>query len=104
MPIGFAPMFRLAIRDVLWLTVVVMLCAMLIFLVVGLRSEGKARLELFRHTDRCEYQLEHLLAQLENESPGTVKDEWDRITVTTKGGKTFVFTLYSRQFREPWTK
>jgi hypothetical protein len=97
-------MLRFTIRDVLWLTVVAMLSAMLLFAVFGVRSEAYARMELLRHTFKSEHQLEHLFAELDQESPGTVKDEWDKITVTTKRGKTFVFTFWSRQGREPWTK
>jgi hypothetical protein len=95
---------RFTIRDLLWLLVVVGLIAMLVFAVFGARSEALARGELLRHTYKSEDQLEHLLAELERESPGTVQDDWDTITVKTKSGKTFLLTLYSRDGRQPWTK
>src|SRR4051794_14676704 len=99
-----ALMFRFTIRDLLWLMVVVVLSVMLVFTVFAARSEALARLDLIRHTYKSEYQLEHLLGVLDQESPGTVKDDWDTISVKTKSGKTFVFTLYSRKGRQPWTK
>jgi hypothetical protein len=97
-------MFRFTIRDLLWLMVVVVLIAMLVFAIFGARSEALARMELLRHTFKFEDQFERLLAELDKESPGTWNDDWNTITVKTKSGKTFDFTLYSRKGREPWTK
>ena len=95
---------RFTIRDLLWLMVVVGLAAMLIFMVFAARSEASARRELLNHTHETEGQLHDLLVELDKESPGTMKDDWNTITVKTKSGKTFVFTLDYRNGKVPWTK
>jgi hypothetical protein len=75
-----------------------------VMLVVQARSAAFARLESYRHADKSDNLLLHLLRHLEKESPGTVKDEWDKITVKTKSGETLVFPLHSREGVPPWTK